>query len=137
MDQLVGESGETLNWRTSIVDTMKALGVDSSLERRKQLAEELKYDGDVNDSASMNVWLHKQVMLALAANGGSCRPIWRAEFAMGLRAMGIANEIVQLAFALVLGGIAVAVALSFGIGGLKRPASCSNAGSLPGRNELR
>ncbi|NPT60834.1 DUF3597 domain-containing protein [Paraburkholderia elongata] len=73
-DQLVGESGETLNWRTSIVDTMKALGVDSSLEHRKQLAQELKYDGDVNDSASMNVWLHKQVMQALAANGGKLPP---------------------------------------------------------------
>jgi hypothetical protein len=70
MDQLVSESGQTLNWRTSIVDTMKALGVDSSLEHRKQLAKELKYDGDTNDSASMNVWLHKQVMQALAANGG-------------------------------------------------------------------
>lgn len=70
MDQLVAESGQTLNWRTSIVDTMKALGVDSSLEHRKQLAGELKYSGDLNDSASMNIWLHKQVMAALAANGG-------------------------------------------------------------------
>jgi hypothetical protein len=74
MDQLVSESGQTLNWRTSIVDTMKALGVDSSLEHRKQLAQELKYSGDMNDSASMNVWLHKQVMLALAANGGKLPP---------------------------------------------------------------
>ena len=70
MDQFVSESGQTLNWRTSIVDTLKALGVDSSLEHRKQLAQELKYDGDMNDSASMNVWLHRQVMQALAANGG-------------------------------------------------------------------
>jgi hypothetical protein len=70
MDQFVTESGETLNWRVSIVDTMKALGIDSSLEHRKQLATELKYDGDMNDSASMNIWLHKQVMAALAANGG-------------------------------------------------------------------
>jgi hypothetical protein len=70
MDQFVSESGQTLNWRTSIVDTLKALGVDSSLDHRKQLARELKYTGDTNDSASMNVWLHKQVMLALAANGG-------------------------------------------------------------------
>lgn len=70
MDQFVAESGQTLNWRTSIVDTMKALGVDSSLEHRKQLAQELKYSGDMNDSASMNVWLHSQVMAALAANGG-------------------------------------------------------------------
>jgi 3-oxoacyl-ACP reductase-like protein len=70
MDQLVAQSGQTLNWRTSIVDTMKALGVDSSLEHRKQLAQELKYSGDMNDSATMNVWLHGQVMTALAANGG-------------------------------------------------------------------
>jgi hypothetical protein len=70
MDQLVTESGQTLHWRTSIVDTMKALGVDSSLEHRKQLAQELKYSGDMNDSASMNIWLQRQVMAALAANGG-------------------------------------------------------------------
>jgi hypothetical protein len=70
MDQLVTESGQTLNWRVSIVDTMKALGVDSSLEHRKQLAQELKYDGDTNDSAAMNIWLHKQLMKALSANGG-------------------------------------------------------------------
>ena len=74
MDQFVSESGQTLNWRTSIVDTLKALGVDSSLEHRKQLAQELKYSGDTNDSASMNIWLHKQVMLALAANGGKLPP---------------------------------------------------------------
>jgi hypothetical protein len=70
LDKLVEESGEKLNWRTSIVDTMKALGVDSSLEHRKQLAGELKYGGDTNDSATMNVWLHKQLMKSLAANGG-------------------------------------------------------------------
>lgn len=70
MDQFVSESGQTLNWRTSIVDTLKALGVDSSLDHRKALAKELKFTGDTNDSASMNIWLHKQVMQALAANGG-------------------------------------------------------------------
>ncbi|MGE8161642.1 DUF3597 domain-containing protein [Paraburkholderia sp. NPDC080076] len=74
MDQFVSESGQTLNWRTSIVDTLKALGVDSSLEHRKELAKELKYSGDTNDSASMNIWLHKQVMVALAANGGKLPP---------------------------------------------------------------
>ena len=74
MDQFVNESGQTLNWRTSIVDTLKALGVDSSLEHRKELAKELKFTGDTNDSASMNIWLHKQVMLALAANGGKLPP---------------------------------------------------------------
>lgn len=70
MDQFVAESGQNLNWRVSIVDTLKALCIDSSLEHRKQLAQELKYGGDTNDSAAMNVWLHKQVMQALAANGG-------------------------------------------------------------------
>ncbi|MGH6684404.1 MAG: DUF3597 domain-containing protein [Pseudolabrys sp.] len=63
-------AGERLAWRTSIVDLMKALGLDSSLTARKQLANELKYTGDTNDSATMNVWLHKQIMAKLAANGG-------------------------------------------------------------------
>jgi hypothetical protein len=63
-------AGETLNWRTSIVDLMKLLGIDSSLQSRKELATELHYSGDMNDSASMNIWLHKQVMSKLAANGG-------------------------------------------------------------------
>lgn len=58
------------NWRTSIVDLMKLCGLDSSLANRKELAAELGYTGDTNDSASMNVWLHRQVMNKLAANGG-------------------------------------------------------------------
>jgi Domain of unknown function (DUF3597) len=58
------------NWRTSIVDLMKLCGLDSSLTNRKQLATELGYTGDMNDSASMNIWLHRQVMNQLAANGG-------------------------------------------------------------------
>jgi hypothetical protein len=66
--------GETLEWRTSIVDLMKALDIDSSLAARKDLAKELGYTGDMNDSASMNVWLHKQVMSKLAANGGKLPP---------------------------------------------------------------
>lgn len=70
MDRMVQESGQTLNWRTSIVDAMKALGIDSSLEHRKELARELHYSGDMNDSAAMNVWLHKRLMQELAANGG-------------------------------------------------------------------
>ncbi|WP_244813762.1 DUF3597 domain-containing protein [Caballeronia sp. Lep1P3] len=70
MDQLARESSQQLNWRVSIVDLMKLLQVDSSLDHRKQLATELKYGGDMNDSASMNIWLHKQLMQALAANGG-------------------------------------------------------------------
>jgi hypothetical protein len=66
--------GEKLEWRTSIVDLMKALDIDSSLAARKELAKELGYTGDTNDSASMNVWLHKQVMSKLAANGGKLPP---------------------------------------------------------------
>ena len=58
------------NWRTSIVDLMKLCGLDSSLGNRKELATELGYTGDMNDSASMNIWLHRQVMNKLAANGG-------------------------------------------------------------------
>ncbi len=59
-----------LNWKTSIVDLLKLLGLDSSLQSRKELAQELHYTGDTNDSASMNIWLHRQVMNKLAANGG-------------------------------------------------------------------
>jgi hypothetical protein len=70
LDKAVAAKGEKLEWRTSIVDLMKALDIDSSLSARKELAKELKYDGDMNDSAKMNIWLHKQVMTKLAANGG-------------------------------------------------------------------
>ena len=63
-------SGQQLNWRTSIVDLLKLLDLDSSLQSRKELAAELHYTGDTNDSASMNIWLHKQVMKKLAENGG-------------------------------------------------------------------
>ena len=62
--------GERLNWRTSIVDLMKLVGIDPSLENRKELARELGYTGDTGDSASMNIWLHRQVMRELAANVG-------------------------------------------------------------------
>ncbi|WP_422084512.1 DUF3597 domain-containing protein [Variovorax sp.] len=62
---------KNLNWRTSIVDLMKLLGLDSSLEARKQLAAELSYGEDTSDSAKMNIWLHRQVMTKLAANGGT------------------------------------------------------------------
>ncbi len=64
------QSGQPLNWQTSIVDLMKLLGLDSSLAARKTLAGELHYSGDTNDSATMNVWLIKQVMSQLAVNGG-------------------------------------------------------------------
>lgn len=63
-------SGQQLNWRTSIVDLLKLLDLDSSLQARKELAAELNYTGDTSDSAAMNVWLHRQVMNKLAANGG-------------------------------------------------------------------
>ena len=74
LDQAVKAKGEKLEWRTSIVDLMKALDIDSSLSARKDLAKELGYTGDTNDSASMNIWLHKQVMTKLAANGGKLPP---------------------------------------------------------------
>jgi hypothetical protein len=70
LDKAVAAKKEKLEWRTSIVDLMKALDIDSSLGARKELAKELGYTGDTNDSATMNVWLHKQVMTKLAANGG-------------------------------------------------------------------
>ena len=60
----------SLNWKTSIVDLLKLLDLDSSLQSRKELAAELHYTGDTSDSASMNIWLHRQVMNKLAANGG-------------------------------------------------------------------
>ena len=61
---------QPLNWRTSIVDLMKLLDIDSSLANRKELAQELGYTGELNGSAEMNIWLHKAVMRELAANGG-------------------------------------------------------------------
>ena len=67
---MASERGEKLDWRRSIVDLMKLLNLDSSLANRKQLAQELNYTGDTNDSAAMNMWLHKQVMKKLADNGG-------------------------------------------------------------------
>lgn len=70
MAGLAAKNPEKLNWQTSIVDLMKLLGLDSSLTNRKELATELHYSGDMNDSASMNIWLHKQVMQQFAANGG-------------------------------------------------------------------
>jgi len=74
VDKAAAAKGEKLQWRTSIVDLMKALDIDSSLNARKELAKELGYSGDSNDSATMNIWLHKQVMGKLAANGGKLPP---------------------------------------------------------------
>ena len=70
LDDMASKNPEKLNWKTSIVDLMKLLSLDSSLGQRKDLAKELGYSGDTADSASMNIWLHKQVMNKLAANGG-------------------------------------------------------------------
>ena len=67
---LSAKSAQKLNWQTSIVDLLKLLGMDSSMTARKSLAGELHYTGDTNDSATMNVWLIKEVMSQLAANGG-------------------------------------------------------------------
>ncbi|MES2822320.1 MAG: DUF3597 domain-containing protein [Pseudomonadota bacterium] len=70
LNDLAKKSSQTYNWRESIVDLLKLLRLDSSLQSRKDLARELGYNGDTNDSASMNIWLHRQVMNKLAANGG-------------------------------------------------------------------
>ena len=70
LDGLKKENPEDLDWRRSIVDLMKLLKLDSSLKARKGLATELGYDGNMSDSAKMNIWLHKQVMIKLAEHGG-------------------------------------------------------------------
>lgn len=70
LEAKAAHADQKLNWRTSIVDLMKLLDIDSSLENRKALAHELGYSGDTGDSAAMNIWLHKQVMARVAANGG-------------------------------------------------------------------
>ena len=70
LNDLAAKSNQTLNWRTSIVDLMKLVGMESSLAERKELAQELGYTGALDGSAEMNIWLHKEVMRQLAANGG-------------------------------------------------------------------
>ena len=70
LDKAVKDSGQPLNWKTSIVDLLKALKLDSSITARKELAQELGYTGDTNDSATMNIWLHKAVIKKLSENGG-------------------------------------------------------------------
>jgi len=70
VDKAAAAKGEKLAWRTSIVDLMKALDLDGSLSTRKELAVELEHIGNTDDTAAMNVWLHKRIMGALAANGG-------------------------------------------------------------------
>lgn len=70
LDEMQKKYPQKLNWHTSIVDLMKLLGLDSSLDARKQLAKELNYTGDMNDSTTMNIWLHKEIMRKIAENGG-------------------------------------------------------------------
>jgi hypothetical protein len=70
LNQMAAQKHEKLNWQSSIVDLMKLVDLDPSLENRKTLAQELGYTGDTQDSASLNIWLHKQVMQKLAASGG-------------------------------------------------------------------
>ena len=70
LTELASQNKEKLDWRKSIVDLMKLLNLDSSLAARQELAAELHYNGNKNDSAAMNIWLHKQVMQKLAENGG-------------------------------------------------------------------
>jgi hypothetical protein len=74
LTRLAAQKKEKLDWRHSIVDLMKLLDLDSGLPARQRLALELHYLGDMNDSASMNIWLHKQVMTKLAENGGKVPP---------------------------------------------------------------
>ncbi|WP_420848671.1 DUF3597 domain-containing protein [Pseudomonas silesiensis] len=70
LEALASQQGEQLNWRTSIVDLLKLLNIDSSLAARKELATEMPYTGSTDDSAAMNIWLHSAVMEKLAENGG-------------------------------------------------------------------
>jgi hypothetical protein len=71
LNSMAASSSQKLNWQSSIVDLMKLVGIDSSMVNRRALASELGYTGDLNDSATMNVWLHKEVMRKLAENGGN------------------------------------------------------------------
>jgi hypothetical protein len=72
LDGLAASNPQKLNWKTSIVDLLKLLGLDSSLEARKDLATELDCPKEkMGDSAQMNIWLHKTVLQKLAENGGS------------------------------------------------------------------
>ena len=70
LDGLAAKNPEKLDWRKSIVDLMKLVGMDSSLASRKELAKDLNYSGDTSDSAKMNIWLHKEVIRKISENGG-------------------------------------------------------------------
>ena len=70
LEEMAAKNPQKLNWRTSIVDLMKLVGMESSLAERRELAAELGYTGSTTDTATMNIWLHKQVLKKLAENGG-------------------------------------------------------------------
>ncbi len=70
MTDLGSKSSQKLDWRNSIVDLMKLVGMESSLTERKDLAKELGYTADTSDSAAMNIWLHKEVLKKISENGG-------------------------------------------------------------------
>lgn len=74
LTDLAAKNPEKLDWKHSIVDLMKLLGMDSSFAARKELAKDLNYTGNTNDSAAMNIWLQKQVMFKLSQNGGKVPP---------------------------------------------------------------
>ena len=76
LDGLAKNNPQKLNWRTSIVDMLKLLGLDSSLDARKKLAAELHYQGNTSDSATMNTWLHKEVMKKIAEKGGNVKDLF-------------------------------------------------------------
>ncbi|MDP2763580.1 MAG: DUF3597 domain-containing protein [Brevundimonas sp.] len=75
LDFMNEQRDQKLNWRTSIVDLMKLTGMDSTLEERKELANELGYPGDTSDTAAMNIWLHERVMARIRADGGQIRDL--------------------------------------------------------------
>lgn len=75
LDFMNEQRDQKLNWRTSIVDLMKLTGMDSTLAERKELANELGYTGDTSDTATMNIWLHKQVIARIRADGGQIRDL--------------------------------------------------------------
>jgi 3-oxoacyl-ACP reductase-like protein len=70
LNGLAATHAERLDWQHSIVDLLKLVGLDSSLAARKELATDLHYTGELDGSAAMNIWLHKEVMKKLAENGG-------------------------------------------------------------------
>src|SRR5262245_28040235 len=74
LDGMASTSAQKLDWKHSIVDLMKLVGMDSSLDARRELAADLQYSGDTADTAKMNMWLHKEVMKKLAENGGKVPP---------------------------------------------------------------